>query len=287
MANSSQQALAQLEVHGHRGCRGLRPENTLPAFIHALELGVDVLELDVVISADRQVVVSHEPWLNPLICRGPNGEPIPVEDALEFNLYRMPYQQIQKCDCGRPHPNFPNQQSTPAFKPLLRDVLAATELWAAQQLGPRLPGYSIEVKSLPDGDDAFHPAPSDFLQLVLAELEFANITSRTTLLCFDPRILRLAHQLRPAIHTCLLVEAEQKWGPALHNLGFTPTTFGPNHSTVTASAVNELHGLYPGLRIVPWTVNEFSDFERLLPLSLAGITTDYPDRLLALLHRKA
>ena len=198
MANSFQQALAQLEVHGHRGCRGLRPENTLPAFIHALELGVDVLELDVVISADRQVVVSHEPWLNPLICRGPNGEPIPVEDALEFNLYRMPYQQIQKCDCGRPHPNFPNQQSTPAFKPLLRDVLAATELWAAQQLGPRLPGYSIEVKSLPDGDDAFHPAPSDFLQLVLAELEFANITSRTTLLCFDPRILRLAHQLRPA-----------------------------------------------------------------------------------------
>ena len=273
------------EIHGHRGCRGLRPENTLPAFLHALELGVDVLELDVIISADRRVVVSHEPWLNPLICRGPAGEPIPPDARAAYNLYQMPYRLIGECDCGLRHPNFPAQLAQPAHKPLLSAVLAATEAWATQKAGHRLPRYSVEIKCLPDGDDIFHPAPADFLNLVLAELDRAGagVLARTTLLCFDPRILRLAHRVRPMLRTCLLAEPEQDWLSSLQALGFLPTTFGPDQRTVTPAAVRELRALYPGLRLVPWTVNEPSDFERLLPLGLAGITTDYPERLLAVL----
>ncbi|MCI1188291.1 glycerophosphodiester phosphodiesterase [Hymenobacter sp. DH14] len=272
------------EIHGHRGCRGLLPENTLPAFLHALELGVDALELDVIISADRQVVVSHEPWLNPLICRGPAGKLLPPDSAPAYNLYQMPYAQIAECDCGHPHPSFPEQRAQPAIKPLLRAVLAATEAWAARQPHRCPPAYSIEVKSLPDGDGIFHPAPAEFLDLVLAEIDQAEVSARTTLLCFDPRILRRAHHIRPAIRTCLLVEAEQTWLPSLQELGFVPTTFGPDHRTVTPEAVRELRSLYPGLRLVPWTVNEESDFKRLMPLGLAGITTDYPDRLAAFLQ---
>lgn len=275
----------RLEVHGHRGCRGLRPENTLPAFLHALELGVDALEMDVVISADNQVVVSHEPWLNPLICRGPAGTLITPDAGPVYNLYRMPYAAIAGCDCGLPHPGFPGQQAQPSAKPLLRAVLAATEAWAAEQPGRRLPAYCIEVKSLPGGDGIFHPAPAEFFALLLFELNLADIAARTTLLCFDPRVLRQAHQISPVLRTCLLVEAEQEWLPALRDLGFVPTTFGPDQRTVTPAAVSELRLLYPGLRLVPWTVNELSDFNRLLPLGLAGITTDYPDRLLALLRR--
>ncbi|MET4074215.1 glycerophosphodiester phosphodiesterase family protein [Hymenobacter sp. UYCo722] len=274
----------RLEVHGHRGCRGLRPENTLPAFLHALELGVDVLEMDVVISADRQVVISHEPWLNPLICRGPAGELIAPDTGLTYNLYHMPYRQIREFDCGHLHPDFPEQQAQPALKPLLRAVLAATEAWASEQPGRRLPAYSIEVKSLPNDDFLFHPAPAEFLDLVLAELDQAEVLARTTLLCFDPRILRRAHLVRPSLRTCLLIEKEQAWLPSLRELGFVPTTLGPDQRTVTTTAVSELRTLYPGLRLVPWTVNEPSDFERLLPMGLAGITTDYPDRLLALLR---
>lgn len=276
--------LPRLEVHGHRGCRGLRPENTLPAFLHALELGVDALEMDVIISADNQVVVSHEPWLNPLICHGPAGEIISPGAGPAYNLYQMPYAQIAGCDCGLPHPGFPSQRSQPSAKPLLRAVLAAAEAWAAEQSGRRLPAYSIEVKSLPHMDGVFHPAPAEFLNLLLAELDQANLVARTTLLCFDPRILRQAHQIRPTLRTCLLVEAEQEWLPALQDLGFVPTTFGPDQRTVTQAAVSELRLLHPALRLVPWTVNEESDFNRLLPLGLAGITTDYPDRLLALLR---
>lgn len=275
------------EIHGHRGCRGLRPENTLPAFLHALELGVDALELDVIISADHQVVVSHEPWLNPLICRGPAGEVLPTDSSPAFNLYQMPYAHISTCDCSLPHPGFPKQQVQPAIKPLLRNVLAATEAWATRQPHRRLPAYSIEVKSLPDGDNLFHPEPARFLDLVLAELDVANVSARTTLLSFDARILRRAHLIRPALRTCLLVEAEQAWLPSLQELGFVPTCFGPDYRTVTPAAVTELRNLYPGVRLVAWTVNEPSDFNRLLPLGLDGITTDYPDRLLALLRNAA
>ena len=272
------------EVHGHRGCRGLRPENTLPGFLHALDLGVDVLELDVVISADRQVVVSHEPWLNPLICRGPAGETLSPDAARHHNLYQMPYQLIRQCDCGLPHPAFPQQVPQPAVKPLLREVLAAAEAHAARLPGRRSPGYSIEIKSLPEGDKTHHPAPAEFFSLVLAEIDQAGVAARSTVLSFDPRILRQAHLVRPKLHTCLLVEPEQKWLTSLGELGFVPTTFGPAQHTVTAAALSALRTQYPGLRLVPWTVNEPADLARMIALGVEGITTDYPDRLIALLQ---
>ena len=275
--------LPRPEVHGHRGCRGLRPENTLPAFLHALALGVDVLELDVVISADKQVVVSHEPWLNPDICLSPDGTPLGSDASSLFNLYQLPYATIRRCDCGqvRQH-SFPEQVLQPAFKPLLRHVFAAVEQ-ATLALG-RLPvRYSVEVKSSPEGDTIFHPIPSEFLALVLVELRAAQITARTTLLSFDPRILQLAHQQQPALATCLLVEANQSWNASLHALGFMPTTFGPDHRTVSTKAVQSLHADFPGLRLVPWTVNEISDIQRLLAIGVDGLTSDYPERILALL----
>lgn len=271
------------EVHGHRGCRGLRPENTLPAFLHALRLGVDVIEMDVVISADKQVVVSHEPWLNPRICLDPAGQALGSEDARKANLYRLPYSEIRRCDCGQlRHPLFPEQVSEPAYKPLLRETLAVIE-GAARQIGRTSVGYSIEIKSSPEGDNIFHPAPAEFLNLVLDELQAARVLSRTTLLCFDARILRLAHQLNPKLATCLLVEDTQAWGISIEKLGFIPTTFGPDFTTVSREAVRDLRTSFPGLRLVPWTVNELPDMQRLRDFGVDGMTTDYPDRLLSFL----
>jgi glycerophosphoryl diester phosphodiesterase len=270
-------------VHGHRGCRGLRPENTLPAFLHALALGVDVLELDVVISADQQVVVSHEPWLSPTICLDAAGQRIAPDTEARHNLYAMPYAAIRRCDCGQVrHPDFPNQISQPAPKPLLREVLAAVEA-ATRPLGRPTVGYSVEVKSSPEGDGIFHPAPAQFLALVLAELQAAQVLARTTLLSFDARILQAARQAQPELTTCLLLEAPQLWLPSIQALGFTPTVLGPDFKTVTAAAVQELRNAHPKLQLVPWTVNNPSDMQRLLGWGLDGITTDYPDRLLALL----
>ncbi|MGY3088485.1 glycerophosphoryl diester phosphodiesterase [Hymenobacter sp. UYAg731] len=270
------------ELHGHRGCRGLRPENTLPAFLHALALGVDVLEMDVVISADRQVVVSHEPWLNPAICLDPEGQAIENSSSPRFNLYQMPYATIRQCDCGqRRHPSFPEQLSAPAYKPLLRDVLAATE--AATRTSGRPPvRYAIEIKSSPEGDNIFHPAPENFLPLVLAEISNAQVSARTTLLCFDQRILLIAHQYAPDLNTCLLLEAEQSWLGGVQELGFVPTTLGPDFTSVTTAAVRQLRSQYPSLRLVPWTVNQPADMMNLIALGVDGITTDYPNLFLAL-----
>lgn len=274
---------APVEVHGHRGCRGLLPENTLPAFLHAVALGVDVLELDVVISADKQVVVSHEPWLNPAICLGPAGERIPAGPPAQFNLYQMPYRLIRSCDCGQlRHPDFPHQLSQPAYKPLLGEVFAAVEA-ACYQLSRPPVKYAIEIKSSLAGDDLFHPAPAEFLALVLGEIITANLMARTSLLCFDARILRLAHEQVPALATCYLIEDELPWIEHINQLGFIPATLGPAFCTVTPAAVRSLRAAYPNLRLVPWTVNSVQDMRQLMALRVDGITTDYPNRLIPLL----
>lgn len=272
------------EVHGHRGCRGLLPENTLPGFLHAAALGVDVLEMDVVISADQQVVVSHDPWLAAHLCRDAGGLRIAPTQARQHNLYHMAYAAIRQCDCGSwPHPDFPLQQPVAAPKPLLREVLAATEALLRPPGGKRL-RYSIEIKCTPSGDNFYHPEPAQFLALVLAELVAADVMARTTLLCFDPRVLRLARaQLGSSLALCLLSESGQPWPAAVAELGFQPDVFGPSYASVTPTAVAELRRLYPGTGLVPWTVNNPVNMQRMLSMGVDGLTTDYPDRLLAIL----
>ncbi|MGI4760088.1 MAG: glycerophosphodiester phosphodiesterase family protein [Janthinobacterium lividum] len=271
------------EVHGHRGCRGLLPENTLPAFLHALALGVDVLEMDVIISADQQVVVSHEPWLSARLGRGPAGERIVPSQERSHNLYQLPYATIRSCVVGEwPHPNFPAQLASPSYRPLLREVLQATKA-ACQRLGRPPVGYSIEVKSTPAGDNTFHPAPEAFTELVLAEIHAATVQPRTTLLSFDPRILQVARQVAPTQRLCLLSEIDVPVASLFEQLGFVPEVFGPDYHLLSRGRVEALAVAYPNLCLVPWTVNRETDLRLLLEWGVAGITTDYPDRLLSLL----
>ena len=117
-----------LDIQGHRGARGLMPENTVPSFIHALTLGVTTLELDVVVSRDSQVVVSHEPFLSSTICLSPDGKAIPVEEEKRYNLYQMDYDDIRRADCGsKGNPRFPEQRKMAVAKPLLTEVIDSVE----------------------------------------------------------------------------------------------------------------------------------------------------------------
>jgi glycerophosphoryl diester phosphodiesterase len=271
------------EIHGHRGCRGLRPENTLAGFLYALELGVDALELDVVISADEQVVVSHEPWLSATICRDAAGQLIDPAGERQHNLFQMPYAAINRCDCGSlRHPRFPDQQSEAAYKPLLREVIKMANNHA-QQLGRPLPFFSIEIKSSPAGDGKFHPAPAHFVELVSAVIHAADIAERTTLLSFDKRVLQAARNQVSSLPLCLLVEDTQQLAEHLNELGFVPPVYGPEYILVDEKLVAEAHAR--GMRIIPWTVNQPADMQRLITLGVDGITTDYPDRLVRLLLR--
>jgi glycerophosphoryl diester phosphodiesterase len=165
---------------------------------------------------------------------------------------------------------------------LLREVLSTVE--AAAHTQARTPvGYSVEIKSDPAGDGRFHSAPGEFLELVLAELHAASVLSRTTLLSFDPRVLQQARSRVPHLASCLLLEVDQPWYPSLEVLGFVPAVLGPDFTSLTPAAVHELRTLHPRLRLAPWTANEPADLRHLLALGVDSITTDYPDRLLALL----
>ena len=272
-------------VHGHRGCRGLRPENTLPAFLHAVSLGVDVLELDVVISADGQVVVSHEPWPSAAFCSTPDGVPISPGQEAAHNFYRLPYVTIRAFDCGRRrHSGFPEQAPEPAHKPLLAEVIRAAD-GLARQLGRPLPGYAIELKCAPAGDDIWHPAPPAFVGLVLAVLGSDELLGRTTLLAFDARVLQAARQQCPALRLCLLTEKPFAVPEIFRSLGFVPQVFGPDFTLLTLVSVLQLRQQVPGLELVPWTINHPAELDTALKWPLDGITTDYPDRLLILLGR--
>lgn len=268
------------QVHGHRGCRGLRPENTLPAFLHALKLGVNALEMDVVVSADQQVVVSHEPWFSAAICRTPTGEPISEAEQHQHNLFQLPYAEIARYDCGlTQHPAFPEQVSMPASKPLLRTVLHACEQYCQQQ-GRGPVRYSIELKSTPSGDLHWHPSPDRFVELVVAELRRAQVLDRATLLCFDKRVLQQARHVCPSLPVCLLVEDEQPLRWHLQELGFLPDVYGPHFRLLTPELVSWLRER--AIQLVPWTVNTPLDISRVLAYNPTGVTTDYPERVLSL-----
>lgn len=264
-------------IHGHRGCRGLFPENTVPAFLHALALGVDALELDVVISADNQVVVSHEPWLGAHLGSSPAGLPISTDSEHAYNLYHLPYADIRQCRVGvLPQPHFPQQQLVPTYRPLLREVLLATEA-ACQQLGRPPVNYAIEIKSAPATEGVYHPAPAAFIDLVLSACSPA-ILARTTLLSFDPRVLQAARHLHPHVVVCLLTETSFTPATVFEELGFVPEVFGPDYQLLTRETTHALKQQYPGLRVICWTLNAVADLIEIANWGVAGITTDYPDR---------
>lgn len=274
------------EIHGHRGCRGLLPENTLPAFLHALTLGVDVLEMDVVISQDRQVVVAHDHWLSARLGLGPAGVLIDPHTEQQMRLYAMPYAEIRQCPVGIfQHPLFPEQRLVPTCRPLLREVIQATT-HACQQLGRPLVRYAVEVKSKPSGDGILHPPPFSFVELVLDELAREQATSCTTILSFDHRILQATRQAAPQQPVCFLLEEIRPLWSLFDQLGFIPEVFGPAHWLLTSDMLHFLRSSYPSMRIVPWTLNSVAELLIALEWQVDGITTDYPDRLLGIVSRE-
>lgn len=271
------------DIQGHRGCRGLMPENSIPGFIQAVNLGVTTLELDVVISADSQVVVSHEPWMSAAICRDSAGLPIDPEREQEYKLYKMTYNEIRGFDCGSGgHPGFPEQKPLKVQKPLLKDVIAAVESFVETK-GLEPVWYNIETKSQPFTDGEFHPAPAEFVRLVLDVVNAGGIAERTIIQSFDPRTLNEVNDVQPGLKTALLVTNQLGYVHNLQRLDFKPNIFSPNHIFLTADMVAFMHG--EGIKVIPWTINETDRMREAIDLGVDGIITDYPNRLVDLLSR--
>ena len=268
------------DAQGHRGARGLLPENTVAGMLRALDSGMTTLELDLSVTADGVVVLSHEPWMSADICSHPDGSPVAAGEAESLLIYRMTLAQAQAFDCGsRGNARFPEQNSMPAHKPALSDVIAAADAHA-RQTGRPLPFYNVETKSRPTWDGERHPAPDAFAALVIATADRAGALERTTIQSFDVRTLRSARRLDPRVPLALLVDDGAPYETPQQGadvLGFSPDVWSPYHQFVTPARVREAHAM--GMRVVPWTVNDAAQMADLIAMGVDGLITDYPNRL--------
>lgn len=265
------------DLQGHRGYRGLYPENSIEGFIKSLKLGVNTIELDVVISADEQVVISHEPWISANICLDSLGNKI-THDKKIYNLYKMDYTDIKKFDCGIiGNKQFPNQYKISTIKPTLKNTIKIIEDYAFENL-TKLPNYNIEIKSNPDTDLIFHPGVKEFSDIVMSLIDSLKINDRVTIQSFDFRILKYLNKEYPYIKLSVLVSENYNPIKNISDLGFMPDVYSPFYKNLNDNDIKYLRG--KKIKIIPWTVNSYSDIAKILSLNVDGIITDYPDRVL-------
>lgn len=264
---------------GHRGSRGLMPENSIPAFLKALEYPeVNTLELDLAVSKDNQLIVSHEPWFNASICLKANGDSIRHKEEQQFLLYQMTAEAIRGFDCGSlGNPRFPGQQKQKTWKPTLREVVEAVRAKRPDKAATI--HWNIEIKSQPAWDGLRHPPIEAFCELVMTELKALGIENQANLQSFDVRPLQYLHRAHPSIKLALLVENIRGLDYNLSNLGFQPDIYSPYYRLVSRKTLKTCH--QKGIQVIPWTVNEVKDMRALLHLGVDGIITDYPDRIRA------
>lgn len=264
------------DVQGHRGARGLLPENTIPAFIRAIDEGVKTLELDVVITKDKKVLVSHEPYMSPSICSKPDGSSISSEESKALNIYQMTYEQIKSYDCGsKGNPRFLKQEKMAVSKPLLTDLISEVEAYLKKNGLPKV-AYNIELKSSPGGDDIFHPGVEEFSAMVYGLLESSLPLERYNVQSFDFRILKYWHNTYPKVRLAALIQNGKGVDANLIDLGFTPNIYSPYHILLDKEMIALCQ--QKNMKVIPWTVNERSAMERLVKMGVDGIITDFPDR---------
>jgi glycerophosphoryl diester phosphodiesterase len=247
-----------IDWQGHRGARGLYPENTIGAMEVALKYPISTLELDVVISKDNKVVLSHEPWINPKICKGEKK-----------NLYKLTYDEIIKFDCGsKGHPDFPQQKKASVGKPLLSKLL--------NEFKNRDVKFNVEIKSSRENEKkGFQPDFQKFSDLVVKELREKLSENRFTIQSFDWRVLKYIHEKYPSLNLVALKEGAFQPESVLKELGFSPYAFSPYYKFLSSEDIVFFHK--KKVLVIPWTLNSVTEMKALIKIGVDGIITDYPN----------
>lgn len=264
--------VTKLDTQGHRGARGLAPENTIPAFKLAMDFRMKTLELDVVISKDSTVIVSHEPWFNEDICLVDS-----LTEKTRLSLFSLTHDEIKQVDCGsKKHSKFPQQKNQKVYKPSLREVIIFAEQYAKKlKIDP--PHYNIEIKSSEARDSIYAPFVPTYVELVLNEIKRNGISLRTTIQSFDIRALKEVKLQSPTIKTALLDETVLAYSSLIDELGYEPDIYSPYYLLLRQGQIDDLH--LRGIQVIPWTVNDETVMKKLIRQGVDGIITDYPDRL--------
>ncbi|MBI5264144.1 MAG: glycerophosphodiester phosphodiesterase [Bradyrhizobium sp.] len=285
------------DIEAHRGGRALLPENTLPAFAKALSMGIDTLELDVGVTQDGAIVVSHERRLNPDLARDADGTYVSPPGT---PLVRLPLEAVRRYDVGQIRPDsayakqFPEQQAVPGTRiPMLKEVIDLVR----KSGNPRV-RLNIETKIDPDYPQE-SPDPETFVRRILGLLEAEKFTDRVMIQSFDWRTLKIVQQRSPAVPTAYLtlqrgssqnvaLDKATNWtagfNPADHR-GSLPRTikaaggaiWSPHYADLSPVLIAEAHDV--GLRVIAWTVNQPADMERMIDMGVDGIISDRPDLL--------
>lgn len=254
-------------VHGHRGARAMRPENTLPAFEYAIAAGVDALEMDLAVTKDDALVISHDPELNPQICTAPGGSHV---------IRQLTLAELKRWDCGTlRNPKFPKQAPVPGTRiPTLDEVLALSSR------GKFL--FNIETKSFPERPE-LTPSPERFSSLLLEAIRRHKLESRVIVQSFDFRTLTAMHKLAPEIRLAALDETDRGDFVSVARSA-RAQIISPEQHLVTAEKVQAAHRA--GLQVVPWTANTPSEWDALVRAGVDAIITDDPAALISYLKQK-
>lgn len=290
-----------LDLQGHRGARGNAPENTLPAFERALEIGVTTLELDVGVTADGAVVIAHDSYLNPAFTRDATGQWL--AGARGPLIRSLSLAQLRSYDVGRINPDASYARSFGTQQP--RDGTRIPTLAAlfdrVKALGANDVRFSIETKINPNRPDDTVGA-QEMVHALLEVIRDAGMTPRVAIQSFDWRTLRLVRRLEPSIPTVFLTVQtadndnlrDGNWTGGLKFADYASapemvqaaggTIWSPNGGAVTEALVQQARAL--GLKVIPWTINRPADMERLIAWGVDGIVTDYPERLRAVMRAR-
>lgn len=277
--------LASVDVQAHRGGMGLMPENTVEAMIEAVKLGVNTLELDLQISKDGKVVVSHDPYMNYKFVTTPDGTFIEKGKTKNYRLYNMAYDSIVKYDTGsKPHPDYPQQKNIVTRKPLVSDLIDAVEKFTAEN-GYTPMNYNIEIKSSESNEKSgMSPGYRDFTDLAMDVLLSKGLGDRLIVQCFDVRTLRYLHDRYPEVTLAYLVDAKAAdFDAAMAELDFIPEWYSPHFSLISEESLIMIRE--KGMKVVPWTVDDLEDIRRIVNLGVDAIISNYPDRVLKITRK--
>ncbi len=282
-------------IQGHRGARGLLPENTIASCCKAVALGVDGLEIDVVVSKDNQLIVSHEPWMSPLFCslqeeeEEEEEEEEPVDRIPNAFVNRTPriqkgillrhltVSEIQQYDCGiLGNPYFPTQEPIKSYKPTFYELVSAVHTFCETE-NLKKPFWNIEVKSHPNWYGRLVLPPPAFVRLLANEIKKIGLDSPSTsyISSFDPHFLKEMKRQTPSVKLAFLTENRYSFLQNIRQLGFLPAIYSPYHQFLRKKTVENAHKL--GVKIVTWTVNDVKTAAILRGWKVDGLITDFPN----------
>lgn len=272
----------KVDVQAHRGGMGLYPEESLAAMKNAVDLGVNTLEMDLCITQDGEVILSHDKYFHHRYATRPDGTPVMKEDPRVY-LWTLPYEEILKWDVGsKANPDWPEKNCQPAVKQRAAEVIDAVEAYVKEKSLPPI-YYNIEIKSDPDCDEGVEgrdwPEYHEFTDLCMQMLDARGLGDRLVIQCFDERALNYINEKYPGHILSYLVEGwETDYDEYMSKLDFKPEWLSPPHENVDAALMERAHA--DGMKVVTWTVDDPDEMRRLMDLRVEGIISNYPDRLL-------